>query len=273
MTKIFHIVIIISFVYASSAFGQDNCNYENYFSLVNKALNKKHSDNEYKAANEYFKKAIGLVEFQFGKDLEEALEVSINLNDESLSKIIVYQLAKGGIPIAYFDRYSNINNFDWWREFETNYAELRDYYLDNFDHSLRKELLDLRTQDSLFNEKYHKYRRGELLISEKELVDDGEKIVNKFKLIWKNIGFPSEKNIGYFYINNKIQESPLVVTLIHLKQYGEYIFDDKYSELVCEGHLRKYVFKNIENIMSFGNGKGVKNEFQLYHSTYKKDRT
>lgn len=76
---------------------------------------------------------------------------------------------------------------------------------------------------------------------------------------------------GYIYKNNKIQNFPTKVILIHIHQFGEYIIKNEftYEELVCSGNLTQFDYEHLKNTMSIGKGKGSEYEMKIFYEKYK----
>lgn len=247
----------------------ERCKYQEYYQDVTNALTEKHSNNNWTKANELFKSAFKKVKTPFGKDLEEALEISIKLNDEKQIQFITQKLLRGGIPIEYFNQYSSILKSDWWKKID--YPKIEKEYKRDYDKTFLNKLISLRTQDSLFNVEYHKFRKGETEFELNYLIEKAKGIYDGFKELDNTHGFPSEVNTGYYYRNNKIQNLPTKVVLIHIHQFGEPIIKNEFTfeELVCNGHLTENDYEQLNNTISIGRGKGYEHEMNIFYEKYK----
>lgn len=248
---------------------QETCKYQAYYNEVTNALTEKHSNNNWTKANELFKSAFKKVKTPFGKDLEEALEISIKLKDEHQTQVITKKLLRGGIPIEHFNKYSSILKQNWWKKID--HAKIENEYKRNFNQELLNDLISLRTKDSLFNVEYHKFRKGELHLELDYLLEKSKGIYNEFKELDDTHGFPSEINTGYLYRNGKIQNLPTQVVLIHIHQLGEPIIKNEFTfeELVCNGHMTEFDYDQLIKTMSIGGEKGIEYEMKLFYKQYK----
>ncbi len=246
-----------------------NCLYQEYYDGITAALTEKHSNDNWALANEIFADAFNKVDTPYGQDLEEALEVSVALDDDTQTKYITEKLLLGGIPSDYFRRYPSIINSQWWKQMD--FVEFSEKHRSNFDTELLNRLLSLRTKDSLFNIKYHRFRKGEELVELDYLINESTDIYREFNDIVSSHGFPSELNTGYLYGDNQIQTLPTQVVLIHIQQLGEPIIsrDFSYIELVCNGHLTEYQHRSLLALSSIGGGKGTKHEMTFFYNRYK----
>ena len=246
-----------------------NCLYQEYYEGITASLTEKHSNDDWDRAHEIFADAFNMVATPYGQDLEEALEVSVSLDDDTQTKYITEKLLLGGIPSDYFRRYPSIINSQWWKQMD--FVEFSEKHRSNFDTELLNRLLSLRTKDSLFNIKYHRFRKGEELVELDYLINESTDIYREFNDIVSSHGFPSELNTGYLYRDNKIQTLPTQVVLIHIQQLGEPIIsrDFSYTELVCDGHLTEYQHRSLLTLSSIGGGKGTKHEMTFFFNRYK----
>lgn len=265
------ITILLFILFSCSETNLDDCDYKSYFNTISKALSDKYSTENLKGVNELFKDAINSVQFSYAKDLEEALEVSIKVKDYEFSRTIVKKLLEGGIPIEYFKRYKDTIEEKYWKGIISEYSSLGKKEILS-KQKIKKELIDLRLRDSLFNIEFHKFRKGEKLLTLNYLIDESQGIYQDFRSLVNDFGFPSEINTGYFYYDNEIQNSPLEVILIHIHQLGEPIIRNEftYEELICNGHLNDYQYTLLNKINSFGGGRGNKHEMQLFYEEHKK---
>jgi hypothetical protein len=258
-------------LFSCSQIQLETCNYQEYYKEITNALTEKHSNNNWEKSNDLFKSAFKKIKTPFGKDLEEALVTSIKTKDENQIKFIVKKLLGGGIPIEYFNQYQPILISDWWKKTKIEYPKIKKEGEKEFDAELLNKLILLRTQDSLFNLEYHQFRKGEKHFELEYLANKAKGIYNGFKELLAIHGFPSEINTGYFYRNNKIQNLPTKVILIHIHQFGEYIIKNEftYEELVCNGNLTQFDYEHLKNTMSFGKGKGSDYEMKIFYEKYK----
>lgn len=268
--KILPILLLSIFgVLSSSKTKLETCEYQDYYQEITNALTEKHTNKNWKKANEIFKSSFKKVKTPYGKDLEEALEVSIKVKDNTQTQYIVQKLLQGGIPASYFTKYPSIIKTEWWTNIDHYLVEK--IYEKDYDKELLSKLIALRKQDSLFNVEYHEFRKGENSLELNYLINSAKDICFEFRELVDNYGFPSEINTGYYYKDNKIQDLPLQVILIHMHQLGEsLIMKDLSSEdLICSGHLSEFNYNHLKNIRSLGGNKGIEHEMRLFYQTHK----
>lgn len=246
-----------------SLISQD-CKYDNYFYWSNSAYFDI-QDGRMDDALKKIKRSLSTVDFPLAYELEQALKISEEVGDyEFLYKVCVL-LAKGGIPLEYFGKYYK---YEWYDKFEQEFTEYTDYYTSHFNLEMKKELLEIRKNDSIFNSNYHKWRIGEFELSLDDLIKGATQISSRFKALVKKSGFPCERNMGYFYQENKIREYPLTVLLIHFYQRGELLYKNSLTEKVCEGKLRPQQQASISRMRGFGNSTGIEQEMRIRYKKY-----
>ena len=116
-----------------------NCLYQEYYEGITAALTEKHSNDDWDRAHEMFADAFNMVATPYGQDLEEALEVSVSLDDDTQTKYITEKLLLGGIPSDYFRRYPSIINSQWWKQMD--FVEFSEKHRSNFDTELLNSCL------------------------------------------------------------------------------------------------------------------------------------
>ena len=258
MNKLFSLLIILIF-FTNYSFCQENCKYGEYSYLIIMALDEI-SFEEYHKANENYRLAFSKVETPFSTDLISALKVAKEIKDTIQIKEFAVMLAKGGIPLEYFKEY---NNYKWYPQFESDFENFRTFYKSNFNSKLRSNLLSLRKQDSLFNDNFHKWRKGEIELTLEDLITGATSITKGFEKLVETYGFPCEKRMGYYYENGEIAEFPVKVLLIHIYQRGVLLYKETLSSIVCEGELRFGEEMSLETFRGFGNSTGIEQEMKV----------
>ncbi len=232
-------ILLLVFAFATSSsllFGQNDCKYKSYFSNVGEASFDAFSKN-FESAQLKYKKAFSEIDFPLGQDLRKALKVAVQVKDSTWVGELSIILAKGGIPMSYFKKFED---YSWYPKFQSEYTIYQDYYKSNFDLDLRQQLLDVRRQDSLTNDDFHKWRKGQKPITLEQLTVDAKKVFNTFKTMHEIYGFPSEQKMGYYFndCEQEIDNFPILVLLIHIHQRGELYLEGHFAEFVCEGKIR-----------------------------------
>ncbi|MBK8698628.1 MAG: hypothetical protein IPN29_03445 [Saprospiraceae bacterium] len=235
------------------------CRYENYFYLCH-AASADIKDGAPEKAVGHYKRAFAGDHFPFGIHLHEALNLAIQMKDTTWMKGISIQLAKGGVPLTFF---AKLKDQPWYSIFEQSFPEYAQHFKNHFDLELRKQLLELRTKDSLFNISYHRWRKGEIELSLESLIADATGLSSGFIQLVKKYGFPCEQKMGYYMEEDKIADLPVAILLHHLYQFGEMILRDHLTEMVCDGKLRPQQQAQLIRVSGFGNGTGIEQEMQI----------
>lgn len=247
--------------------GQTDCAYETYHYYVSKAQFF-HSDGDMLQASKYYEKAFLSVGHPFGIHLDGALKNAVELNNDTLALKYASHLAKGGIPKGYFDKFSHQA---WYAIFIDSFSEFRAYFKQNYNIQLRRDILELRHTDSLFNVKYHSWRKNEIELSFEELVSGAENTFAMFKSMIQSHGFPSEQNAGYHLRDNAIGLFPVTIVMHHLFQRGERVFYDQLGELSCNGYILPIEEASLTGVRGFGKSTGIKDEMLIRWNKYRPD--
>ena len=258
------ITLFIFFTSIFSSIGQD-CNYKYYNYWSSRALID-YSENKFLEANNHFKSAFTKADFAFGSDLAIALETALKTKDTIWAKSLSIELAKGGIPIEFFDSFKKMS---WYTQFESEYPIYQNYYKEEFDLELRDKILELKFQDSLFNENYHKWRKGEIEMSLDELIKGAKMITDGFKSIIKEHSFPCEQKMGYYFKEGRVQPFPITIILIHIYQRGELLYRDRLGNIVCDGKLKPTDQALLNRFKGFGDNTGVEQEMKIRYNQYR----
>lgn len=261
-TLVFLFVILISI----SGFSQD-CKYKDYFYWCGLAT-LDHNDGNYERASKRFKIGLKKVEFPLGVDLDFALKTAFKTNDSIMAKDISIQLAKGGIPLEYFDI---VESQSWFKEFESNYSNYQQSYKEQFDVRIKEKFFDVINLDSSWNETYHRGRRGELDLTLEDLISFSYEILNSFKDLISEYGYPCEQNMGYYYKDGYIQPYPTFTLFIHIFQRGELFYKDRMSAIVCDGKMRPGEKKMLEGFKGYGDSSGIEQEMKIRYDRLQKN--
>ena len=262
-------LIIIFFLFPVLFLNAQDCYYENYYNQVDLAKENFNKRN-YTEASKHFKKAFSSVDFPLGHDLSFALATAKEVNDEQWMENIAIQLAKGGIPLKYFNSYYS---FNWHKTFKSNFKSYHKYYLDNFDIKLKERWVALLLKERTITEKHHEFREGKITLTLQEMKDDAYSLINELNDIVLSEGFPGEQKIGYLYIKgkNRIEPYNTFVLLRHIYQGGESIFKTGIPNLICSGKL----LPSYQDILLSKNellyDKGIEEAMTIIYNGYKKD--
>lgn len=262
MKKIF-ILLILNF----KLFAQE-CEYNEYYSLIEIA-SKEYLAKDYKNCEKNLKLAFSKVDFPLGKDLNMALNVCQLRKNEKWAEEISIQLAKGGVPLRYFEK---LNSYKWYPYFKSNFEIFSDYYSKNFKAELRDELILLVEKDKKFNDRWHSFRTRDIEMTLQELIDGSYEIFNQFNKIIEKYGFPYEKLIGYHYHykRNSVDNYSISAIIIHILQRGVRIFNnEEIEEISCKSGYHKNSVKYYKEINGFGDGTGIEQEMTIRYNRVK----
>jgi len=258
-------LLIATFTIFAFAINAQDCEYDEYNYLINKACVDFY-DKDYEGAKELYKKAFKLVSFPLGPDLDKALQSAIKTNDKVFAQSLSVILAKGGVPLQYFNQ---ISNFSWYDTFLKNYALYKNESDLKFSQKARENIFQLKYIDSTFNAKYHSWRSGQIELTITELTDGAQKVLDGFKNHVEKYGFPCDKNLGYFYKDGRIKVYPIQILLTHIYQRGELLYFDELNQISCEGFMSESNIGMIEANRGFGNSTGVKQEMEVRYKRYR----
>lgn len=258
------ITLLLVFARIICSIGQD-CNYEYYNYWSGRALIE-YSEDKFLEANKNFKIAFSKADFSFGSDLAIALETALKAKDTIWARSLSIELAKGGIPIEFFDSFKKMS---WYTQFESEFPIYQKNYKEEFDLELREKILELRFKDSLFNENYHKWRKDEIEMSLEELIKGAKMVTDGFKSIIKEHGFPCEQKMGYYFKEGRVQPFPISIILIHIYQRGELLYKDRLRNIVCDGKLKPNDQALLNRFKGFGDSTGVEQEMKIRYSIYR----
>ncbi|NDI97962.1 hypothetical protein GWA97_02625 [Flavobacterium sp. LaA7.5] len=265
MVKQSYLPILLFFL--TICYGQQDCLYNNYYHFVAKGREANEKQN-YKEAAKYYALAFNEPVFPLGEDLQTALKIADKNNNDELAKLYAVQLAKGGIPLKFFNLYSK---HKWYSSFYESFHEYESFYLSNFDSAAKERLLQVRDLDREFNEKYHLWREGNIELTLQELIEGATTVTEAFEQLCKEFGFPTEQSLGYFYFRKKVEEFPVGVILVHTYQRGTLLFYDQLQQFMCNGGLMPELEQTLQTIRGFGDSTGIEQEMRARYKKYRKN--
>ncbi len=262
-------LIIIFFLFPVLFLNAQDCYYENYYNQVDLAKENFNKRN-YTEASKHFKKAFSSVDFPLGHDLSFALVTAKELNDEQWMENIAIQLAKGGIPLKYFNSYYT---FNWHKAFKSNFKSYHKYYLDNFDIKLKERWIALIQKEQTITHKHIEFNLGKRPLTLQQMKDDAYSLLNELNDIVLSKGFPGEQKIGYLYIKGKNRIEPYGALTLLLNTYlrGESIFKTGIPNLICNGKLLPDSQDKLLDKKEFPYSKGIEEAVTIAYNRYKKE--
>lgn len=259
------IAVLVFVIVGKHSDSQSECAYDDYWYYASKA-HIEFAQQKYTEALANYRKAFETVEVPYGTDLNAAFITAITVESDSLAYDYAARMMKCGIPLEYF---SNFEEYDWYEKLKQDYPVARKYYQANFDYNLRDTILELRVKDSLFNVKYHNFRKGLSEMRLEELIEGVQSIENDFIEIVRKFGFPSHQNLGYYFDGSKIDRYPITIILHHLYQNGSSIFKEQLSAIVCDGKIRPTDQALLSRIQGFSKGAGIEQELRIKYNRIK----
>ena len=257
----------MTFLTLTTNLSAQECEYEEYYSLVASAW-KNYNDKDFKESEINLKLACTKTDFPLGKDLNLALLVAQERKDAEWAEEISIILAKGGVPLRYFEK---LKSFKWHEKFKADFKIYSDYYSVNYKPELREEFSSLLQRDKDFNSKYHEWRTRKNEMTLQELIDGASQILSDFKKLSEKYGFPNEKLMGYNYVRrkNSVEQYNTEVLVVHTYQFGVLIFKDKIHEIVCQGGLNPIFEETLKGIRGFGDSTGIEQEMNARYKKYR----
>jgi len=259
--------LVLLVLTATNVLAQD-CRYGEYFSLTKEAR-QLYNTKKYKDAGMAFKTAFSTVDFPLGVDLALALKTAKKLEDEKWAEIVSIQLAKGGIPLKFFD---HLQKFKWYTKFRDDFSNYEQHYKENFNADLRQKLLDAKRVDQEWNEQFHKWRVRAIELTEEELLIGFSHNLNAFEAIFKEYGFPSEQVMGYYYSRKQVAEYPTGVLLTHIYQGGVLLYFNELNVLACQGYITPDYVDILKSVRGFGDSTGVEQEVKARIKKFRKEK-
>ncbi len=246
------------------------CEYSEYYDLSAIAT-KNYSDKKYKEAEENLKLAFSKTEFPLGKDLELALSVAQKRkNSEWANEISIY-LAKGGVPLRYFEK---LKSFKWHGKFKEEYKTYSDYYNENYKPELREKLNLLIDRDAIFTQKLMDWNYGTINLTAENASQEANAILSELKTLTEKYGFPSEQIMGYNYVRrlNRVENYKIGALMIHLYKYGELVYEKEIPNIICNGILHPNYQQTLKKSRGFGNSTGIEQEMKARFEKNKKKK-
>lgn len=252
-------------IFMSGAASAQECKYEKYFYWSEMATLDYQAGN-WAGANDKFKKTFSKAPFPLGADLNLALKTAVQVRDTLWADTLAVYLAKGGIPLAFFQPF---RNYEWYDAFEHSFDQYRAWYNTRFDTVLIEKMTKLYIRDSLFNAQYHLWRTRKIEMPLDEMIAGAKGISREFKEIISEHGFPCEQNMGYWYRDGKIDEFPLLVLLAHIYQRGELLYKDRLTNIICDGKFRRTQQAVLNGFNGYGDNTGVEQEMKIRYEQYR----
>lgn len=164
--------------------------------------------------------------------------------------------SKHGYTREYIENDSLLNSYynKNKKYFDNNFSGLRKNYLSSLNLELRKTILEMKQQDQLYRKKEYKNH-----LEEQERIDS----LNTVKLItiFNTLGYPNEKLIGNFSIDNT--NSNISAILLHTKDSIRVnYFMPKILEYVKKGQASPRDYATMQDQYFLYNGE------EQYYGTY-----
>ncbi len=264
MTKIPLILIFLALMTNMSA---QECEYAEYYPLVASAW-KNYNDKDFKEAELNLKLAFTKTDFPLGKDLNLALSVAQKRKDAEWAEQISIILAKGGVPLRYFEK---LKFFKWHEKFKADFKVYSDYYNRNYEPEFREELISLIRKDKEYVDKYHQWRTREIEMTLQELIDGASQIHSDFQNLTDEYGFPNERKMGYNYVRrkNNVEFYNVEVLIIHIYQRGESVFKNELQDIICKGGLQINYEETLKSIDKSTGNEGIEQNMKARYLKYR----
>ena len=206
------------------------------------------------------------IAFPVSSQMRYFLMLAKEKEDKEWLYFLSEKLIRGGAPLSYVKRHLDDNAFT---ELQVISEELVKEFNSRFNSNYRNRLKDIFKFDTEFNQKYHKWRRGEIELSKEEMINGAEQVYSKFMILNEEIGFPSESTLGYFIEDNKMI-SYHTTLLFHIYQSGELVFHDELDSLYRIGLIDASLVQNLKMNRGFGDSSGIRNEMSLRYDRFSK---
>lgn len=184
----------------------DDPNLHKYYNYVNKGCYLFIVDKDYIRAKKHFqlafkiRKAINF--FEIG-EFEKFVRIDFlnnNVNKKTFKNVKIL-ISKYGYDLSFFrvnSIYYNFNHKDFWNKIEFEYQELREIYMSSINLELRNKIDSMCMMD----QKYRGDQNYYILHQKEQNTIDSLNMLELTK-IFEEFGYPSEKLIGGFNIDNK----------------------------------------------------------------------
>ncbi len=267
MTRVYLVFYIISLSFINF-YGQD-CVYDDYHKYIKEA--KKYiTSKKYDKAKKKFSIAFESVKIPLGKDLDDAMNLSRKTKDQEMTHKLAIWMAKGGIPLTYFQKFRSQN---WYSDFDKRFSLYDSIYKSQFNLEYKRRITELIAHDIDFNEKYHDWRSGKLDMSLNEMISEAKYIATEFENLINEYDLPIDKKIGYYYDYKKKQISflPIEVLIIHIHQRGKFLIkSEQIMLLVCNRILNEQFKDLLPRIKGFSDEESIEAEMTLRYSKFSK---
>jgi len=252
-----------------------NCQINTFHDLCEEAIhlstNESKEENEgvdFIRSNELFKQAIQSVDHTFGIIFAQAFKIALKVDDINWAFELAENLAKGGVPKSFFEYYIKDPHHPRWELFYSNFTAYGAFYKSSYNFKLRQEYLNVIRKDSLFNDQLRHWFNPKqdsinrikygfnpspyknLNFTFEQLVSKSKEISNELRRIILKHGIPSEKEIGYYMLDNKsVRLYPIEIILIHVIERGETMPQIELKKSFCNGDISRIGYIDLYNWM------------------------
>ncbi|UTW65737.1 hypothetical protein KFE94_13905 [bacterium SCSIO 12643] len=256
------LTIVLSFCF-SIIFGQ---NYLRYYLQVNEAKLLA-VDSNYLQSALLYQKTFEEYDFEFARDCIHAVEVAAVLKQDSLTAYFLKCDLKRGVPISYFDREPELEEFrssTYYSAINDSALRYRQEFESGINKDLRNEINAMFAEDQRIRERYYKWWNFPFkpIIGNKWEKLNQEQVIRIIE-ITKVYGFPGEKLIGIDFpeYHDKIDSTqfsagmPIIIFIHHYSQPNP-SYDSILLGQVFKGNLYNEHFATICDFeAAFGKGK------------------
>ena len=267
MNRVYIVLCIFSFSFTQ--INGQNCIYDDYNMYIKEAT-KDFNNKKYDKAKLNFDLAFEAAEVPLSKDIINALNLYLKVNDDEMIRKLSVILAKGGIPKKYFQQFQGLK---WYTKFEQNFSQYDSIYIADFNTEYRRRIDELIAYDINFNKKYHDWRSGNIDMSLNEMISKAKYIAVEFETLINEFGLPLENKIGYYYDERlkRVSVLPIEVLIIHNQQRGKFLIQsDQIELLICNGLLDKSYQDLLPRIKGFSDEESIEAEMTLRYSKFGK---
>lgn len=242
----------------------EDCKYEMYnYQMARAKLSMQTGDTSHALRSVH--KALAKDVIPRGMDLDFSLSLAINTHATTLAYNTSILLAKGGVPLTYFDQ---CRSFDWYAGFTQRFQEYQEYFVSNFDTTLRRRIIALREFDSTYTAEYHYKRKSKIDLPVDTMIRRATYIRDEFVDIVQQYGFPCDQNAGYRYHADSVGYWPVSILLHHMFQRGDESFRPHLSQMVCDGKLRPLEATVLKDIRGFTKNPTIAKEMKERYRRY-----
>ncbi len=264
-------ILFLFLLCVNFTFSQD---YFKYYDGINQAKLSLINDNLDQAVDHYYQ-TFEEYDFVFARDCFNALEVASKIGIHNQTDYFLRRCLKQGIELSLLDRDSLLTQFKltpFWPKTLSETDSLRQIYIENVNWELRKEIIEMFSEDQEIRDLAHKnrfniFRKGKL---SKQFIATDQRLVQRLVEITKEYGFPGEKLIGidHHSMHSKIQTKNLtagmpIVILIHNNSQPNESFNSIFINEIAKGNLFNAHFATMGDFQ-FEYGKAENNN--LCHS-------